>query len=97
MTQTTKDLKTAWQDAEAKAQDIMAQKDEAITKVRDRFTAKLQDATDKAAHAQRAYLQAEAAQGLVGRDDAGITAARLIEEGGLTPEAVEAAGITIPE
>jgi DNA-nicking Smr family endonuclease len=97
MTHTTKDLKAAWQDAEARAQDLQAKKDEAIQNVRDRFVAKLQDATDKAAHAQRAYLQAEAAQGLVGRDDAGITAARLIEEGGLTPEAVEAAGITLPE
>lgn len=78
-----KKLRADYEDAEAKAQKLMADKDEALAKVRDRFGGRLRKANDAAAEAQKALNDAEAAAALVGRDDAEIIAANL--------------GLTLPE
>jgi DNA-nicking Smr family endonuclease len=70
-------LRSDWEKAEEKAQKLMADKDEALAKVRDRYTDKLQDANDDAAAKQKLYLDAEAAQALVGRPDAETVASNL--------------------
>lgn len=82
MTKTTNDLKQAWQDAEAKAQKIMADKDEAVQKIRTRFDERLRAANNKAAEAQKAYLDADAVDELRSRDDQ-ENAARIAENLGL--------------
>jgi hypothetical protein len=76
------DLKQEWQDKESKAIALVAEKDDAIDKIRTKYTDKLRKANDEAAKAQKAYLNAEAAAALVGRDDAEVTANNL----GLTKE-----------
>jgi DNA-nicking Smr family endonuclease len=83
VTQTTKDLKTAWQDAEAKAHKLQADKDQALAKVRDRYADKQRKANDEAAAAQKAYLDAQATDELRSRDDQD-EAARIAENLGLT-------------
>lgn len=76
-------LRSDYETAEAKAQKLMADRDEALAKVRDRFDERLQDANQEAADAQKAWMDAEAASALVGRDDAETVAANL--------------GLTLPE
>lgn len=69
--------------AEAKAYKLQAEKDEALQKVRDKYTDRLRDANDEAAAAQKELCDAEAAAALVGRDDAETVASNL--------------GLTLPE
>lgn len=76
-------LRKASQDAEAKAQKLMAEKDDAMSKVRDRYSAKLAKATDEAAAAQKQLADAEAAQALMDRPDG--------------PSVADALGLTLPE
>jgi hypothetical protein len=80
------DLEQDWKDKESAAQKIMADKDEAMRKIYDKYAKRLKDATAEAAEAQKRYLDADAATALVGRDDGEIVANNL----GLT-EAYEAA------
>jgi predicted DNA-binding protein (UPF0278 family) len=84
------DLRTAWQTAEAKAQAIMAEKDEAIDKVRAKYTDKLRSATQDAADAQKAFLDADAVSALADRDDGFVVAKSL----GLL-DAADAVGVTL--
>lgn len=65
----TQDLQAAYETALEKAQKLMADKDAAITAIRAKYTAKLQAANDDAAAAHKAWLTAEAIDGLAGRDD----------------------------
>lgn len=73
----TKDLQKAFEDAEAKAHEIQADRDEALRKVRDRFDDKLRKAVDKAAEAQKAWLDAQVAESLKDRPDGEAIAASL--------------------
>jgi hypothetical protein len=70
-------LRSDHEQAEQKAQKLMADRDEALAKVRDRYDDKLRAANEEARDAQKAYCDAEAAQALVGRDDAEIVASNL--------------------
>jgi predicted DNA-binding protein (UPF0278 family) len=83
MSDTTKNLKKAWQDAESAAIALQNEKDEAIDKVRAKYGEKQRKAVDDAAAKQKLYLDAEAAAALVGRDDAELVASNL--------------GLTLPE
>lgn len=65
----TKDLQKSYEDAEAKAQKLQAERDEAIQKIRDRFDDKLRAARDEAAEAQKAMLDAEVRESLKDRPD----------------------------
>jgi hypothetical protein len=76
-------LEQTWRDLEAKAQRIMADKDEAIAKVRERYADKQRQANQDAADAQKAYLDADAAAALLDRPDGADVAAAL--------------GLTLPE
>jgi hypothetical protein len=75
-------LRGDWERAEAKAIQIQNDKDEAIDKIRAKYGDKQRDAVNDAAAKQKTFLDAEAAQALVGRDDAEIIA--------------EALGLTLP-
>lgn len=72
MSQHTDDLRKAWEQAEAKAHKLQAQKDAAMDKareVRDRLAPKMREANQAAADAQKAYLDAMAAEALLDRPD----------------------------
>lgn len=73
----TKDLKKAYEDAEDKAQKIMAERDEAMDKVRSRFDDRLRKANQDAADAQKAWMDAEAVEALKDRPDGEAVAASL--------------------
>lgn len=62
-------LRSAYEKAEADAQKIMAEKDEALSKIRDRYGDKLRAANDDAAAAQKRLGDAVAAQALANRTD----------------------------
>jgi hypothetical protein len=79
----TADLKTAYEQAEAKAQKLMAEKDDAIDKVREKYASKLQQANQYAADAQKAWNDAVAAEALLDRPDGEAVA--------------DALGLTLPE
>lgn len=66
---TVESLEKAWRDAEAKAVKLQNEKDEAVSKVRDRFGDKLRSAVDEAASAQKAFLDAEVVESLRDRPD----------------------------
>lgn len=72
-----KKLRSDYEKAEAKAQKIMADKDEALAKIRERFTERLQAANDDAAAKQKVWADAEAANALLDRPDGGLVAERL--------------------
>lgn len=72
-----------YEKAERAAHALMAEKDEHLQKVLDRYRDKLQQANQDAADAQKALCDAEAAAALVGRDDAETVAENL--------------GLTLPE
>ena len=80
MTQSTEDLQAKFEQAEAKAQKLQSDKDEALQNVRDRFSDKQRQATDKAAEAQKAWADAVAADALRDRPDG----AKIAEALGLT-------------
>lgn len=69
MSKSTSDLKKAWQDAEAAAVALQNEKDDAVDKVRAKYADRQRKAVDKAAKAQKAYLDAEAADALRDRPD----------------------------
>jgi hypothetical protein len=73
----TDTLEHAYRTAEAKAQKLMADKDEAIQKVKDRYAQKLQDANVEARDAQKAWADAVAADALLDRPDGQAVAASL--------------------
>jgi hypothetical protein len=62
-----KKLRADFEQAEKKAQEIMAEKDEAIAKVRERYGDKLRAANDAAAEKQKAWVDAEATAALIER------------------------------
>lgn len=66
---TKTDLQKAYEDAEAQAQKIMADRDEALAKVRDRYDDRLRKATDKVAQAQKALLNQQVLESLKDRAD----------------------------
>lgn len=72
-----KKLQADYEKAEEHAQKIMADKDEAIQKVRDRYGERLQKANQKAADAQKEWADAEAANALLDRPDGEALAERL--------------------
>lgn len=76
-------LRSDAEKAEQRAQKLMAEKDEAVQKVRDKYTDRLRDANDEAAAAQKALCDAEAANALLDRPDG--------------PSVAEALGLTLPE
>jgi hypothetical protein len=84
----TKDLQAAWQNAEAKAQAIMAEKDDAIDKVRAKYADKLRKATQDAADAQKVFLDADAAQHVINRDESVDTKVALLVSLGLQEAAL---------
>jgi Skp family chaperone for outer membrane proteins len=55
-------LRSEYEQAEAKAHALQADKDEAMQKVLDKYRDKMRDANAKAAEAQKAFCDAEAAQ-----------------------------------
>lgn len=65
----TEDLEQDYLNAEAKAQKLMADKDQAIQNVKDRFNQKLQAANDEAHEAQKEWHDALAADALRDRPD----------------------------
>jgi hypothetical protein len=62
-----KKLRADFEQAESKAQKLMAEKDEAIAKVRERYGDKLREANDAAAAKQKALCDAEATAALIER------------------------------
>jgi hypothetical protein len=76
-------LRADYERAEAKAHSLQAEKDEAAQKLIDKYRDRQRDANQKAAEAQKALCDAEAAAALVGRPDAETVAANL--------------GLTLPE
>jgi hypothetical protein len=66
---TTKDLEAAYKDAEAKAFKVQTDRDEAITKVRAKYDDRLRKANNETAQAQKAWLDAQAADALLDRPD----------------------------
>jgi ElaB/YqjD/DUF883 family membrane-anchored ribosome-binding protein len=74
MAKSTKDLKREWQDAEDEAINLQNEKDAAIDKVRAKYGKRQRTAVDKAAKAQKAYLDAEAADALRDRPDGAAVA-----------------------
>ncbi len=87
----TKDLKKAYEDAEANAQKIMAERDEAMAKVRERFDDRLRKANADAADAQKRFMDAEVIQSLLDRPDGEAVARSLREQGSLDAETVASA------
>jgi ElaB/YqjD/DUF883 family membrane-anchored ribosome-binding protein len=77
MAKSTKDLKQEWRDAEDEAINLQNEKDAAIDKVRAKYTKRQRAAVDKAAKAQKQYLDAEAADALRDRPDGQAVAAAL--------------------
>lgn len=71
------ELRAACERAERDAQQIMAEKDAALSDVRERFNDRQHAANLAAAEAQKAWMDAEAAAALVGRDDAEAIARNL--------------------
>lgn len=69
MSGNVKDLKQAWLDAEADAIRLQGEKDDAIDKARAKYAKRQRAAVDKAAAAQKAYLDADAAGALLDRPD----------------------------
>jgi hypothetical protein len=76
-------LRAEYERAEAHAHSLQAEKDEAAQKLIDKYRDRQRDANQKAAEAQKALCDAEAAAALVGRPDAETVAANL--------------GLTLPE
>ena len=64
-----KQLRKAYEDAEAKRAKLQADKDEAVEKARARYAGKLRAAVDEAAAVQKALIDAEAAEALKDRPD----------------------------
>jgi hypothetical protein len=60
-------LRKDYERLERVAQDVMAEKDEAIAKVRERYGDKLRRATDEAAAKQKEWMDAEATAALIER------------------------------
>ena len=83
-------LRSDYQAAEQAAQKLGNEYDTAKQKLKDRYTKRLRAANDKAAAAQKAFLDAEAATALKGREDSRGLAKAL----GLTDTA-EALGIEL--
>ena len=77
MSYDTKALKQAWQDAEAEAVKLQNEKDAAIDKIRAKYGDRQRKAVDKAAKAQKEFLDAEAANALLDRPDGEAVAAAL--------------------
>jgi malate synthase len=77
MSDTTNDLKQKWQELEADAIRLQNEKDAAIDKIRAEYGDKQRDAVDKAAAAQKAYLDADAADALRDRPDGAAVAETL--------------------
>lgn len=73
----TEKLREDWEKAEANAQKLMGEKDDAIDKVRARYGDRLRMANDKAAAAQKRFLDADAADALRDRPDGQAVAAAL--------------------
>lgn len=63
------DLRKKYEAAEAKAQKLQSEKDDAFAKLRTRYADKLAKAVDEAAAAQKALNDAEAADALKDRPD----------------------------
>jgi hypothetical protein len=70
-----KELRSEWEQAEAQAHKLQAEKDAAIDKIRERYTDRQRKANDEAARKQKVYLDADAAQTLADRADAEAAAA----------------------
>jgi DNA anti-recombination protein RmuC len=62
-------LRSDYEKAEQHAQKIMADKDDAVAKVQEKYGDRLRKANDQAAAAQKALMDAEAANALLGRPD----------------------------
>lgn len=62
-------LRAEFEQTEAKAQNLMAEKDDAVQKVREKYADKLRDLNNQAAAVQKKLNDAEAAQGIADRDD----------------------------
>ena len=71
------ELRKKWEDAEAKAHKLQAEKDEALAKLRERYADKLRGAVDEAAAAQKELLDAEVVESLRDRPDGEKVAADL--------------------
>lgn len=77
MTEHIDKLRNDYEKAEAKAQKIMADKDDALQKVLDQYGDRLRKANDDAAAAQKELLNAEAVESLKDRPDGDQVAASL--------------------
>jgi DNA anti-recombination protein RmuC len=62
-------LRADYEKAEQHAQKIMADKDDAVAKVQEKYGDRLRKANDQAAAAQKALMDAEAANALLDRPD----------------------------
>ena len=76
-------LQQEYEQLEAKAHDLQAKRDEALAKLREKHDQGLIDANVAAAEKQKEWMDAVAANALVGRDDAEAVASNL--------------GLTLPE
>lgn len=90
-----KDLEKAWKDAEAEAIRLQNEKDAAVDKIRAKYTKRQRAAVDKAAKAQKAFLDRQVAEHLADRPDGADLARQLVGAGGLSEDAVKAAGIEL--
>jgi hypothetical protein len=77
MSKSTSELKKQFEQAEADAQKLMAEKDAAVDKARSKYADRLRKANDKAAEAQKRWLDAEAADALRDRPDGEAVASAL--------------------
>lgn len=92
-----KKLEKEWRGVEAEAIRLQNEKDAQIDKVRAKYAKRQRAAVDKAAKAQKAYLDAEVVESLLDRPDGASTAKSLIDQGSLPAALVKAAGIELPD
>ena len=90
-----KKLRKNAKDAEDRAHKLQGERYDAMQKVRSQYDQKCRDANDAAAAAQKELLDAEVAASLADRPDGETVARGLVEQGALSRDLAEAAGINL--
>ena len=88
-------LKDAYDKADAKAAklngDYETKRQDALARLKEQYADKIAEATQEAADAQKAYLDAQVVQDLLDRPDGETLGQTLVSQGGLSEDAYRAA------